>query len=253
MKSAWSISLAVERSFQYSHDHGDSEMWCKLLLAAGLAAATWSSVDAQLPSVRYRVEITRVNGEVLTTTPPFGSPSVTLYQDRTYVMNLYVQDLTGFGMEAAILNSLNFNCEILSFERGPSFPLGSTQALYSARSAIPVLGEQLIMKVTFRARFTGSIAPMAFVRSFVYGPIGPEEAFNFLQPNLAFGSSIVTQTYHPGDANLDGCTNFEDFLILSANFGTPGTWADGDFTGDGQVDFADFLVLSANTDTCEQH
>jgi len=51
----------------------------------------------------------------------------------------------------------------------------------------------------------------------------------------------------PGDANRDGKVSFEDFLILSANFGaTDAAIEDGDFTGDGEVSFADFLLLSAN-------
>ncbi len=49
-----------------------------------------------------------------------------------------------------------------------------------------------------------------------------------------------------GDANLNGDVQFSDFLILSANFGGDGGWAQGDFTGDGMVNFADFLLMSAN-------
>ena len=50
-----------------------------------------------------------------------------------------------------------------------------------------------------------------------------------------------------GDADLDGTVTFEDFLILSSNFGQDAaTWSQGDFDGDGEVAFADFLVLSAN-------
>lgn len=49
-----------------------------------------------------------------------------------------------------------------------------------------------------------------------------------------------------GDANLDGTTDFDDFLVLSANFGEAGGWVEGDFDGDGQVQFSDFLALSNN-------
>ena len=51
----------------------------------------------------------------------------------------------------------------------------------------------------------------------------------------------------PGDANGDGSTNFQDFLILANNFGKEGAvFADGDFDGDGRVSFLDFLVLAEN-------
>ena len=48
----------------------------------------------------------------------------------------------------------------------------------------------------------------------------------------------------PGDANGDGSVGFDDFLVVSANFGKPGDHSQGDFDGDGQVSFQDFLILS---------
>lgn len=51
----------------------------------------------------------------------------------------------------------------------------------------------------------------------------------------------------PGDANLDGSVNFNDFLILQNNFSAPGTRFDqGNFNYDAQTDFNDFLVLQNN-------
>jgi len=50
---------------------------------------------------------------------------------------------------------------------------------------------------------------------------------------------------HPGDANGDGTTDFNDFLILTNNFGNgDATRAEGDFNGNGTVDFNDFLIQS---------
>lgn len=49
-----------------------------------------------------------------------------------------------------------------------------------------------------------------------------------------------------GDGDGDGEVAFEDFLILSANYGSPGTYSDGDFDLSGTVDFSDFLILSDN-------
>lgn len=50
----------------------------------------------------------------------------------------------------------------------------------------------------------------------------------------------------PGDVGKDGDVQFDDFLVLSSNFGTSTnmTWADGDFTGDGAVSFPDFLLFA---------
>lgn len=51
---------------------------------------------------------------------------------------------------------------------------------------------------------------------------------------------------YQGDANGDGMVAFDDFLTLSANFGTDGNYVEGDFDLGGTVDFSDFLILSAN-------
>lgn len=52
----------------------------------------------------------------------------------------------------------------------------------------------------------------------------------------------------PGDVDGNGEVAFNDFLILSKNFGqkVDHAFADGDIDGDGQVGFADFLALSQN-------
>lgn len=62
----------------------------------------------------------------------------------------------------------------------------------------------------------------------------------------AGGIEVVHHNAQFGDLDGSGQVNFDDFLILSLNFGLPGTWIDGDFDGDNVVAFADFLALSAN-------
>ena len=46
-----------------------------------------------------------------------------------------------------------------------------------------------------------------------------------------------------GDTNLDGSVDFADFLIVSANIGVMGGYADGDFDGDSVVGLEDFEIL----------
>lgn len=51
----------------------------------------------------------------------------------------------------------------------------------------------------------------------------------------------------PGDFDLNGEVAFNDFLLLSSNFGmSVSRYEDGDTNCDGSVDFSDFLALSGN-------
>jgi hypothetical protein len=50
----------------------------------------------------------------------------------------------------------------------------------------------------------------------------------------------------PGDANMDGEVNFQDYQVLERYFGRPGTWRDGDFNRDWAVTFTDYQLLEAN-------
>ena len=61
---------------------------------------------------------------------------------------------------------------------------------------------------------------------------------NFLVTDLA-NTSV-------GDTNLDGATDFADFLNLAANFGGSGGWGQGNFGLDTTVAFDDFLALASN-------
>ncbi|MDH4073928.1 MAG: hypothetical protein OEV41_12575, partial [Gammaproteobacteria bacterium] len=50
--------------------------------------------------------------------------------------------------------------------------------------------------------------------------------------------------------NLDGQVDFEDFVVLTVNFGkTSAIWQDGDFDGSTTVDFPDFVILAVNFKT----
>jgi hypothetical protein len=53
----------------------------------------------------------------------------------------------------------------------------------------------------------------------------------------------------PGDADLDGDVDLDDFVLLKINFGTGSTWGQGDFDGDGNVDLDDFVILKNNFGT----
>jgi hypothetical protein len=63
---------------------------------------------------------------------------------------------------------------------------------------------------------------------------------------LPTGYELITSAF-PGDANLDGKVDFNDFVAISTHFLQPDIdWDHGNFNYDGVVDFNDFVVLSTN-------
>ncbi len=74
--------------------------------------------------------------------------------------------------------------------------------------------------------------------------LNEDKATNSADADYLIESILETRA---GDVNLDGLVDFDDFLVLSANFGKTGqSWATGDLNGNDTVDFTDFLLLSAN-------
>jgi hypothetical protein len=63
---------------------------------------------------------------------------------------------------------------------------------------------------------------------------------------LPAGTELVTTAF-PGDANLDGKVDFNDFVAISTHFlANDINWDHGNFNYDGAVDFNDFVILSTN-------
>ena len=72
-----------------------------------------------------------------------------------------------------------------------------------------------------------------------------DEAIDYATLTLEIMPEVI-----PGDANLDGSVDLQDFGILKANFGREDAdWSMGDFTGNGAVGLQDFGLLKANFGT----
>ena len=63
------------------------------------------------------------------------------------------------------------------------------------------------------------------------------------------GVTVTNYTAFAGDLDGNGDVSFDDFLILSVNYGLPGGWTDGNFDDDGIIGFSDFLAMSTNFDS----
>ena len=58
--------------------------------------------------------------------------------------------------------------------------------------------------------------------------------------NATYDWKLIETGPGEGDFNWDDAVNFEDFLVMAANFNTGTSFAQGDFNGDGVVDLVDF-------------
>lgn len=67
--------------------------------------------------------------------------------------------------------------------------------------------------------------------------------FSYLGQRLDATSLIVTFTL-PGDADLNGTVDINDFALLAANFNRPSRWFGGDFNYDSQTTLGDFALLA---------
>jgi len=102
---------------------------------------------------------------------------------------------------------------------------------------------------------TAATAPAAgAAATLTYHGIQTGTTYNLAVCGEAFasGSGSLTLNFEfsvrlPGDANLDGIVDLQDFGTLKDNFNmSSATWADGDFTGDAVVDLQDFGTLKDN-------
>ena len=94
-----------------------------------------------------------------------------------------------------------------------------------------------------------SIEPHSF-SMLLFNDVLPEETSR--SGTLRFAYTLeVTAPPIPGDANLDGSVNLDDFLVVARNFQSDprfrdSHWVAGDFNGDEFVTFADYVILANN-------
>ena len=78
-----------------------------------------------------------------------------------------------------------------------------------------------------------------------------QQAFDLTADNAVDVADVdhlleIEMNVRKGDADLDGLVDFDDFLVVSKNYGQPGKWSTGDFDSDGAVGFLDFLHVARN-------
>jgi hypothetical protein len=104
---------------------------------------------------------------------------------------------------------------------------------------------------TYSVSFASGVATMAF------NGILPDSRYRLtaLAGGITGAGVTLTSNYSvdfaflQGDANRDGAVNFDDLLILAANYNGAGNRSQGDFSGDGAINFDDLLLLASRYNT----
>lgn len=132
----------------------------------------------------------------------------------------------------------------------------STTAILTATS-----GVDLTSSAKLQLAYTSS-NPLATIKSILTAGYGQATKFSNGQlrasalaagQTLGYGDAggvITVRVTLPGDADLNGAVDFNDFLVLQNNFANPNTtFAQGNFNYDAATDFNDFLQLQNNFGT----
>ena len=104
----------------------------------------------------------------------------------------------------------------------------------------------------------GTGDPFALIRQWIFGKqlasssaddrhnLGYADSADGVIKGLSDHTVLVKYALY-GDANLDGKVNFDDLVLLAANYRrSDANWDQGDFNYDGRVDFADLVLLARN-------
>ncbi|MFO0956218.1 MAG: PKD domain-containing protein [Isosphaeraceae bacterium] len=143
-----------------------------------------------------------------------------------------------------------YGLSLLAYEGGQGLTAydNATFAVKQAAQHDPRMGRLLRSYYDAWAQGGGSLF-MQFTISSLEQPWG---YWGLLTSNSQVGSvkyDAMMASYLPGgDATLDNSVGFDDFNVLSANYGLSGTkwWAQGDFNADNVVNDLDLAILKRN-------
>ncbi len=135
--------------------------------------------------------------------------------------------------------------QLISFDANATDPNGGQQVSFSLDAGFPTGASIHPTSGLFQWTPTDAQTPGTYM-------ITVRATDNGL-PQLSDSEVVTLNVYQPGDVDLDGDVDFQDFLILQANYGTPSgaLRTEGDLDFDQDVDFQDFLILQANYGTTD--
>ena len=177
----------------------------------------WSIVPGQFATLRTRLLHLFIGGE----NEGFESP---FYRTETFFPDPFDKDLNADGIpDKAFIGGELSNEDVVGIENDRFVPV----ALEGAGAEFTDLASNIL-----------TIVNDPLVDGYF------DTTLNIVMPGAFQAPSPLRL---PGDVDGDGEVAFEDFLILSENFGTDvERYTLGDLNGDGTVQFPDFLILSGN-------
>jgi autotransporter-associated beta strand protein len=197
------------------------------LLKVGTGTLTLSTVNTYTGGtiVNGGALVVGANGAL-----PNGNVSVSASGELMLALNTGVTNVQSLAIATGGIVDLTNNSLMINYGSAMDDPVTTIQAdltaAYAAHYAEPGLS------ITSS---TAAAHPTAFVLGYF--------------DNTATDQFQIMFTI-PGDATLDGHTNFNDLLVIAQHFGqttTPGLgWTEGDVNYDGVVNFNDLLIVAQN-------
>jgi len=175
--------------------------------------------------------------------PYFHADADTAYANTDELFDNVEQQIAGMVAHQGVAES--HNVKLYAYEAGQHFLSGST-------------GEDIIRDAQHDPRMADAYRSFAdawngiggdLVMAFSLARQGNSSGYwglleDLREPGSTKWDAVMDITLDRGDANLDGVTDFEDFLILEENFGKSDVWWEqGDFDGNNSVDAEDFTNL----------
>lgn len=142
-----------------------------------------------------------------------------------------------------------------------NFALGGDQAALDVDSVTPTGAIAAFSTTCATSSNLAAGSTRSFSASFIASQLGTysagytiatsDEDLPGAQSRSTLTLNLLARIALGGDANLDGSVNFDDLLLLAANYNAPSStaWSTGDFDRSGTTDFDDLLLLAANYNT----
>jgi hypothetical protein len=158
------------------------------------------------------------------------------------------------GFDSPLFAEPNTNVNLLVLQYVPdNTPPGTNEGTVRAWLNPPLDGTEPAPSTAFGQVLNVTEGLRAFdtLRLFSFSGNTADQQPTFDEVRVGNTFAQAVRQARPGDANADGSVNFDDLLVLAANYNGVANngWRSGDFDLNGLIEFGDLLALAGNYNT----